>query len=127
MYGKASCNVQQEQKLRDILGSTTIENNKAKHNKTTKGRISPSNKRSKCCKHVVNMSKFQSSVTKKTYNIWEVMHCKDTSLVYLLSCMKYVNQSSLEAGKHFTLPGHNFNRDVRFILIEEIHNLAESS
>ena len=80
--------------LRDISGSTTIENNKVKRNKTTKGRSSPCNrdKRSKCCKHVVNTSKFQSSVTKRTYNIREVMHCKDTWLVYLYKILNSVHR-----------------------------------
>ena len=134
--------------LKDLIGGTTIENDKVKRQKTTKGKSSScdKDKRSKCCKQVVNTTKFKSSITKRTYNIREKMHCKDTWLVYLLTCMKCLIQYTgktewpfnqrlnkhrfdvnQEVGpavdKHFALPGHNFERDARFILIEKLKNL----
>ena len=69
------------------------------------------------------------------------MNCRMTWLIYLLTCKKcqtqYIGktewpfnerlnkhrfdvheQDAQEVDKHFNLPGHNFDRDARFSLIE---------
>ena len=134
--------------LSDLIGVKNIVNNKAKCNIASKGSSAPCNRGygSKCCKYVNRTTTFTSSNTGKRYNIREVLNCKMTWLIYLLTCKKcsiqYIGKSewpfnqrlnkhrfdvtdinAQEADKHFNQPQHIFERDAKFTLIEKIKNL----
>ena len=98
-----------------------------------------------CCKQVKHTSKFSSTVTKRTYNIYNKLNCKSSYLVYLMECTlckrQYASKSETtfnirlnnhrkdvhktntpEADQHFRLPHHNFNRQAKFTLIKRLNN-----
>ena len=132
--------------LRQILGGNKIENGKVvrqKHNHT--GICSPCrpNRAYKCCRQMRSTSTFKNRLTGKVYQIYHRVNCKDRNIIYLLECIKcndrpYVGKSEpqmnfringhrsdvdknkLAVDTHFAQPGHNFERDARFTIIEKI-------
>ena len=110
--------------LKQIIGSNTTEHNK---------------------KLIRSTTSFKSHQTNRVFKIFHNINCKRTFLIYLLECntcnIQYVGKSettfnirlndhrkdvkdpnALPADKHFTLPGHDFNKNARFILIEKLTN-----
>ena len=111
-----------------------------------------SNTRTLCCKQVVSTTSFKSNQTNCVFKIFHNINCKSTFLIYLLErniCnIQYVGKSettfnirsnnhrktyhrtikdvkdpnTLPADKHFTLPGHDFNKNAKFTLIEKLTN-----
>ena len=86
-----------------------------------------------------------STVTHKTFKIYNKPNCKSKNLIYLTECVlcnkqnagksettfnlklnnhrKGVNnQNSLQADQQFRLPGHNFNKHAKFTSIEQVNN-----
>ena len=135
--------------LKQIIGSNTIEHNKKliRSNNKVNGKSSPclSNTRTLCCKQVVSTTSFKSNQTNRVFKIFHIIDCKSTFLIYLLECnicnIQYVDKSettfnirlnnhrkdvkdpnALPADKHFTLPGHDFNKNAKFTLIEKLTN-----
>ena len=135
--------------LKQIIRSNTIEYNKKliRSNNKVNGKSSPclSNIRTICCKQVVSTISFKSNQTNRVFKIFHNINCKSAFLIYLLDCnicnIHHVGKSgttfnirlnnhrkdvkdpnALLADKHFTLPGHGFNKNAKFTLIEELTN-----
>ena len=135
--------------LKQIIGSNTTEHNKKLIRSSNKinGKSSPclSKTRTLCCKQVISTTSFKSNQTNRIFKIFHNINCKSTFLIYLLECnicnIQYVGKSettfnirlnnhrkdvkdpnALPADKHFTLPGHDFNRNAKFTLIEKLTN-----
>ena len=135
--------------LKQIIGSDTIEHNKKlfRSNNKVNGKSSPclSNTRTLCCKQVVSTTSFKRNQTNRVFKIFHNINCKSTFLIYLLECnicnIQYVGKSeatfnihlnnrrkdvkdpnALPAGKHFTSPGHDFNKNAKFTLTEKLTN-----
>ena len=134
--------------LRDILGQTKISNSKVVRKKEpTKGRCTPCRSRpdTKCCRHVISTSYFTNRTREKRYEIRHKVGCKTRNAIYLGFCSKcnerqYVGKvesqgtnkrinkhrndakrtDSISIDKHFLEPGHDFDRDFKLIVIEEI-------
>ena len=133
--------------LRQLIGQHRIENGKVVKKKTkSTGKCTPcrSKQGNKCCKQVKGTSIFRNRFTKKEYRIFHNLTCKDKNVIYLLECTKcghkaYVGKSEipmneringhrsdakrtdkLEVDTHFLEPGHNFDRDAKFTIIEQV-------
>ena len=137
--------------LRDLLGQTTISNNMVKRpQKRSIGKCQPCkpNRSNLCCKQLISTNRITSTVTKKSYNIYDNTNCKTSYLIYVMQCMKcniqYVGKSEptfeirlnnhrtdaynidndrkiiIPACKHFHRTDHDFNRDARFTIVEKI-------
>ena len=135
--------------LKQIIGSNTIEHNKKliRSNNKVNGKSSTclSNTRTLCCKQVVSTTSFESNQTNRVFKIFHNINCISTFLIYLLECnicnIQYVGKSettfnihlnnhrkdvkdssALPVDKHFTLPGHDFNKNAKLTLIEKLTN-----
>ncbi len=135
------------QNLGDILGQKTIRNNKVVRKDTSKqkGNCRPCLTRNDnlCCKQIQRTTTFRSHVTKKRYNIFHRVTCKSKYVIYLLECsicqIQYVGKSewpmnirinkhrndvfrddAIHVCQHFKQPGHNFTRDAKITIIEEL-------
>ena len=133
--------------LRDEIGQTRISRNRVvRKREQNRGRCSPCMGRSDCmcCTHLINTSYF----TSRSGNRYEIRHrtnCKSKNATYLGLCLKcnkeqYVGKvetqgtnrrvnkhrndvnkpDSIAIDCHFNQPGHDFNRDFRIIVIEEV-------
>ena len=103
------------------------------------GNSSPclSNTKTLCCKKVVSTTSFKRNQTILVFMIFHNISCKSTFLIYLFQCnicnIQNVGKSettftirlnnhrkdakdpnALPADKHFTLPGHDFNKNVPY-------------
>ena len=133
--------------LRDELGQTKITNNKVIRTKPQKrGRCSPCLGRSDCmcCNHLISTNFFTDRAGKR-YEIWHRTNCRSKYAIYLGFCLKcnqrqYVGKveaqgmnkrtnkhrndvtraDAIAIDQHFNQNGHDFNRDFRLIVIEEI-------
>ena len=136
--------------LKQLIGCNRIINNKRKLNngcQSKEGKCSPcrANAKTLCCRQVSITTTFKSNQTQKTYKIFHNLNCKSKFVIYLLECRKcaiqYVGKAETEfnirlnnhrkdsrdpkaipASKHFSLPYHDFNRDAKFTIIEQIRN-----
>ena len=134
--------------LRDILGQTKISRNKVVRKRPPiKGRCAPCRSRAdtKCCNHIISTTHFTNKTGSKRYDIRHKTGCKSRNALYLSFCIKcnekqYVGKVEMQGAnkrinkhrndakrsdsigidKHFLEPGHNFDRDFRMIVIEEI-------
>ena len=101
--------------LKQIIGSNTIEHNKKliRSNNKVNGKSSPClcNTRTLCCKQVVSTTSIKSNQTNHVFNIRLNNHRKDVK-----------DPNALPADKHFTLPGHDFNKNAKLALIEKLTN-----
>ena len=96
-----------------------------------------------CCQQVLKTNTFTSYRTGETFKIFHQLNCKSSHLIYLLQCricqLQYVgksetsfnirlnnhrkdskNKNPILACKHFQNSNHNFQRDAKFTLIEQI-------
>ena len=140
--------------LKDLIGQTAIKNNKVVRKKQrTKGKCcSCLTKTSNlCCRQITSTSSFTSHQTKKSYTIYHNTTCKSNFVIYLMQCRKcsiqYVGktetpfnhrlnnhrnnayrpkQDTIPACRHFTENNHDFNRDAKFTLIEQIHDTTKT-
>ena len=101
----------------------------------------------KCCKHIVQTKYFTNRTKTKKFNIRQKLGCKSKDALYLAWCDKcnaeqYVGkvesqkahrrinkhrndvkrENSIKIDQHFRAEDHNFDRDFRIIIIEEITN-----
>ena len=134
--------------LRDILGQTKISKDKVVRKKQPpKGRCAPCRSRAdtKCCNHMITTSVFTDQSGSRKFGIRHRTGCKSRNALYLSFCIKcnrkqYVGKveaqgankrinkhrndakrpDSIGIDKHFLEPGHDFDRDFRMIVIEEI-------
>ena len=133
--------------LRDLIGQTKISRNRVvRKTEPRRGRCSPCRGRAdcQCCNHIINTEFFTSRKGKR----FEMRHrtsCKSKNAIYLGMCLKcnqqqYVGKvekqkmnkrvnkhrndvrrpDAITIDKHFNNPEHDFNRDFRVIVIEEI-------
>ena len=133
--------------LRDEIGQTRISRNRVvRKRELNRGRCSPCNGRSDCmcCTHIINTTFF----TCRSGNRYEIRHrtnCRSKNAIYQGLCLKcneeqYVGKvetqgtnrrvnkhrndvnrpDSIAIDRHFNQPGHDFNRDFRIIVIEEV-------
>ena len=135
--------------IQDLTGSNTIENNKVKRKRKVNlnGSCSPclSKYGNLCCKQVVPTTTFKSQINGKSFKIQHRLKCHSENVIYLMECrmcsIKYVWKSetpfnirlnnqrkdvkssdSIPACQHFNNNHHEFNRDVKFTLIEQLRN-----
>ena len=134
--------------LRDEIGQTKISKNRVVRKKsTTRGRCAPCMGRSDClcCNHIIATSFFTNQTGESRYEIRHRTNCRTKYAIYLGFCLKcnrkqYVGKveaqgtnkrvnkhrndvkrpDAIEVDKHFNQEGHDFNRDFRIIVIEEI-------
>ena len=133
--------------LRQLLGGNKIENGQVvKRTQNKLGKCSPCkiNLAYKCCRQIKKTSTFKNRFSGKEFKIFHNVNCKDRNVLYLLECLKcngkaYVgktetpmnlrmnghrsdsnNRRKLAVDIHFGQPGHNFERDARFTIIEKI-------
>ena len=137
--------------LKDLIGQTRISNAKVLRKKANKiGKCTPCLSRidTKCCKHIVSTTKFTNRSGTKEYNIFHKVNCKSKNVIYLAHCRKCNNkpyvgkcedqrmhkrinthrsdakkQDSIPIDRHFLLPDHNFDRDFKLTIIEEVTKL----
>ena len=140
--------------LRDIIGQTTLRNNKVlrKNKNLTPGKCSPCRSRynNLCCRQVQSTSSFKSHQTKETFKILHNTNCRSSNVIYLLQCQKcniqyigktenpfnirlnnhrhganHPTEDTIPAAKHFSV-NHDFNRDAKFTIIEEIKDTSKT-
>ena len=131
--------------LQQLVGGHRIENGKVVKRKTlSKGSCSPcrSKEGNKCCKQMRTTTTFQNRHTNTVFKIFHRVNCKDKNIIYLLECIKcnnkgYVGKSEIAANlrmnghrsdakkqdklavdARFLQPGHDFQRDAKFTIIE---------
>ena len=142
------------QNLRDLIGQTTIQNNSVvRKKKLNNGRCKPCHTKTgnSCCKQVNNTS-FKSNQTQRSFNILHNTSCRSNFCIYLMECKKckiqYIGKSettfnlrlnnhrsdaynpnshTIPACKHFSDNTHDFNRDARFTIIEQIKDATKTS
>ena len=139
--------------LKEIIGSTRIENGKVKKlnipSRTEKCPPCLSGTRTLCFNQVLKTNTFMSQQTKLTFNIFFNLNCKNKYVIYLMECilckMQYVRKTetafnltlndhrkdtkkpnSILASKHFQHKGHNFNKHGKFIITDKLINLHNS-
>ena len=136
--------------LKDLIGQTTIKNNKVvRQKKKSQGKCRPclTKTNNLCCRQINSTSSFTSHQTKQSYTIFHNTTCKSTFVIYLLQCKKcsiqYVGktetpfnhrlnnhrnnaykskQDTIPACRHFNENDHDFNRDAKFTIIEQIQD-----
>lgn len=134
--------------LRDEIGQTRLSRNRVVRKRAiNKGKCSPCMGRSDCmcCRHIITTSYFTDRDGKRKYGIRHRTNCRSKNALYLGFCLKcndrqYVGkvetqgankrvnkhrndvnrEDSIAIDHHFQEPGHDFNRDFRLIIIEEI-------
>ena len=122
-----------------------------KETKRKIGRCSPCHTRSDnlCCNQIVNTNTFRSRKTNKEFKIFHRVNCKSKLIIYLLECIKcmiqYVGKSewpmnirlnkhrndvfrddAIQVCKHFKQPNHDFNKDCKITIIEELKKKDKS-
>ena len=132
--------------LHQLIGGHKIEKGKVvKRSLKSGGKCTPCNaSKCKCCKQLKSTDVFKNRHNNKEYKILHRVNCKSKNVIYLLECMKckaraYVGKSEipmnlrtnghrsdakktdkLAVDTHFLEPGHDFNRDAKFTIIEQI-------
>lgn len=142
--------------LREILGQVHISRGKKiikpkKKERHTGSRACLSSSKNLCCGQLHSTKTFTSETTGETLEILHSLNCRSRNCIYLGFCIlcrktQYVGKSEPPANlrfnthrhdvkdpsggafdHHFALPGHDFNKHARFILIEQIRNHAGNS
>ena len=140
--------------LKDLIGQTHLAHDKkittANTKKTGASNACLSRANNQCCKHVISTKTFKSHKTGQTYHIRHNINCHSRNIIYLGECnlcrnTQYVGKSEPPANlrinthryevspkaiafdKHFLLPGHNFNANARFTLIEQVRTTANTN
>ena len=134
--------------LRDILGQTHLSKNKkiVKKKPPTGGSSQAclSRANNQCCMHIISTKTFKSHITNEMFDIKHKLNCHSRNVIYLGFCnicrnSQYVGKSEPPANlrinthrfdvkspkggrfdKHFNLPGHDYNKNARYILIEQV-------
>ena len=133
--------------LKDLIGQTHLSKNRKIITKPKKiGACSAclSHANNLCCNQIISTKTFQSMKTKEKFNIYHRLNCRSRNVIYLGYCnlcsnSQYVGKSEPPANlrinthrhdvsspnggtfdKHFALPGHNYNKNAKFILIEQV-------
>ena len=100
----------------------------------------------KCCRQLTATKQFKSDRTGESFEIQHLLNCRSPYCLYLGYCAKcpghqYVGKSEpaahkrfnthrydvnkptgLSFDKHFNTPGHSFDHDAKFILLEQVKN-----
>ena len=134
--------------LRDEIGQTRISKNRVVRGKTTqRGRCTSCMGRSdcRCCNHIIATSFFTNGTGEARFEIRHRTNCRSKNAIYLGFCLKcntkqYIGKvesqgtnkrvnkhhndvhlvDAIVVDKHFSQNGHDFNRDFRIIVIEEV-------
>ena len=140
--------------LKELIGSNKIEKNKVDKRQVQKlkpGKWSPclTNLRSLCCKQVRKATTFKRQQIKKIYKIFHNVNCASSYVVYLtkhILCNKqYIGKvetsfnislnnhrkgvkkvDTIMVCKHFQQESHNFNKHVKFTIINQLTNTSKS-
>ena len=139
--------------LKGWIGQTHLSHNKkittTKNRKSGSSSACLSRANNQCCKHVISIKTFRSHKTGLIYQIRHNVNCHSRNIIgecNLCPNTQYVGKSeppvnlrinthryevnnpkSLAFDKHFLLPGHNFNANARFTLIEQVRTTTNSS
>ena len=142
--------------LKEFIGSNRISNNivvKANNAvQVAEGQCKPCNikKGSLCCTQVNNTTTFKGT-NGELFRIRDNGNCKSRNVIYLMDCLYckkilYVGKSEypmnirinkhrfdtlkeeqIEVDTHFKQHSHNFNRDARFTIIEQIKKTGDKN
>ena len=139
--------------LKDLIGQTHLSRNKkiiAKPKKMGECSACLTRANNQCCKQMISTKTFQSMKTKEIFNINHHLNCRSRNVIYLGYCnlcsnSQYIGKSEPPANlrinthrhdvsspnggafdKHFALPGHSYNKNAKFILIEQIKSSTGS-
>ena len=135
--------------LRDILGQTHLSRNRKitamKPRKEGSCYACLSGAGSQCCSHVISTKTFTSATNKKTFRIRHNLNCRSRNVIYLAYCnlctkSQYIGKSEPPVhlrinthrrdvkgpnggrfDKHFNEPGHEYNKNARYIIIEQVY------
>ena len=146
--GKPIIAYKRNRNLKEIIGSNKILNNKVIRKKKAEKKhlfCSPyyTRRDNLCCQQVEKTNVFKSYKTRKTYKIFYQLTCSSQIIIYLLQCriwfVQYVGKSettfnlglnnhrkrskkkdAILAWIHFQKSNHIFQRDAKFVLIEQI-------
>ena len=137
--------------LKEILGSTRIENGKVKKFNISSGKgkctTCLSGTKTLCCNQVLTTNTLISQQARRTLNIFFNLNCKSEYVIYLMKCIlckkQYVGKAktafnlrlnnhrkdtkkpnSILACKHFQQEGHYFNKHAKFTFTDKLVNLA---
>ena len=137
------------QNLQNLIGGNILSENKVVRKsipkKLVQGKCFPCNSRRNnlCCRQVLETNIFKSTKTNKEFKIFHNLNCKSKNVIYLLECklhkVQYVgksetafnirlnnhrkdvkNPNSIPASKHFDSQEHIYERDAKFILLEQL-------
>ena len=129
--------------LGDLIGSKKILDGKVVRKNNNKKQLYCSPCLTICCQQVLKTNTFTSYRTGETFKIFHLLKCKSSRIIYLLQCricqLQCVvksetsfsirlnnhrkdtkNKNPILACKHFQNSNHNFQRDAKFTLIEQI-------
>ena len=140
--------------LKDLIGQTHLSHNKKaipkKKTKIGGSHACLTRANNQCCKQVISTKTFQSMSTNETFVINHMLNCRSRNCIYLGYCnicpkSQYVGKSEPPANlrinthrydvtspnggpfdKHFNLPGHSYNKNARYILIEQVNSQKAS-
>ena len=108
--------VRRNRNLQDILGKKTIINNRKQLRQSTNqnGYSKPCNSKSNnlCCTHVQSTSTFRSTVTFKTFKIYNKFNCRSKYPIYLKECVLCDKQYTGKPETAFNLRLNNHRKDV---------------
>ena len=134
--------------LKDLIGETHLSRNKKitkPRRKTGSCSACLTKSNNLCCKQMISTKTFKSMSTGENFEIYHRLNCRSRNVIYLGYCnlcpkSQYVGKSeppvnlrmnthrhdvhSPSGGafdKHFATPGHSYNKNARFILIEQIN------
>ena len=138
--------------LKDILEQKNIRTGKVERKlniKNKKGWCRPCHSRNfnLCCQQVKNTNSFKSNQTNEEFKIFHQVSCKSKFVIYLIECVlcaiQYVGKSewpmnirlnkhrndvfreeAIEVCQHFKQVSHDFNKNAKITIIEELkqHN-----
>jgi hypothetical protein len=139
--------------LKDLIGETHLSRNKKitrKRKKTGSCSACLTHGNNLCCRQIVSTKTFQSMHTGEVFEIYHLLNCRSRNVIYLGYCnicpnSQYVGKSEPPSNlrmnthrhdvnspsggafdKHFAKPGHSFNKNARFILIEQVNSKTAS-
>ena len=141
------------QNLKDLIGETHLSRNrKITKKRKKKGSCSAclTHANNLCCGQIVSTKTFKSMHTGEVFEIYHILNCRSRNVIYLGYCnicpnSQYVGKSEPPSNlrmnthrydvnsptggafdKHFAKPGHSFNKNARFILIEQVNSKTAS-
>ena len=116
--------------MKDFIWTKTVVNNNT-HNailSNRKGYSIPCHSKSEnlCCKQVKHTNTFSSTVTKRTFNIYNKLNYKSSCLIYLMECTLCKGQYTGKSETTFNIRLKNRRKDVHKASLQKWTNILDS-